>query len=74
MNKEELQKKYAGLLAEKGSLLVTEDGQVFYNDEKGKKFAESHAVGKRLAIVELKAAKKEAPKKAAAKKSTNKDK
>ena len=75
MKKEELEKKYADLLEKEGSLLVTEDGQVFYNDEKGKRFAKNHAASNKVAIIELKAgAKKKAAPKKAAKKTTNKDK
>jgi hypothetical protein len=72
MTKEEITKKYEALLKEKGSLLATEDGQVFYNNAEGKKFATAHAAAKKVQIMELKYKAPAAKKKAAskAKKST----
>lgn len=57
---EDLQKKFATMLTEQGSLLCTEDGQAFYNDAKGKAFAESHAVTAKCKVLEVKAPKAEA--------------
>jgi hypothetical protein len=67
MTKEEVTKKHEALLKEKGSLLATSDGQVFYNDNNGKSFARAHAASNKLEVFELKykapAAKKKTTKK-----------
>ena len=54
MTKEEITKKHESLLKEKGSLLATEDGQVFYNNQDGKNFASGHAAAIGSEIFELK--------------------
>lgn len=71
MTKEEISKKNEALLKEKGSLLATEDGQVFYNTPEGKSFARAHAASKKVQVFELKY-KAPAPKKKAATKSSKK--
>lgn len=72
MTKEELEQKFNATLKEKGSLLATEDGQVFNNDAHGKAFAQSYASGKGLKVIELKYSEKKAEPKKAAKKTTKK--
>ena len=54
MTKEEITKKHEALLKEKGSLLATSDGQVFYADNNGKSFARAHASTNKLEMYELK--------------------
>lgn len=71
MTKEEITKKYEALLKEKGTLLATDDGQVFYNNEEGKRYATAHAASKKVQVFELKY-KAPAPKKKAASKKTDK--
>jgi hypothetical protein len=67
MTKEEITKKYEALLKEKGSLLATEDGQVFYNNEEGKRYATAHAASNKVQVYELKYKAPTAKKKAASK-------
>ncbi len=57
------QKKFKDLLEANGSLICTEDGQAFYNDENGKNCAANYCAAHKVKYFEVKAAKKESKKK-----------
>ena len=67
---EDLQKKFRDLLSDKGSLIVTDDGQAFYNTKEGAAHAAAYCATSKTKSQVIKAAKSDAPTKDNKKKSS----